>query len=81
MGEKFIRQVDVEAHNVEARKLSDLAGLVQIDGYFPFIIFKLMLISLRYTLSNGLFLECNNTAYWVGLAFLQVLYFLLLLSV
>lgn len=34
MGEKFIRWVDVEAQNVEARKLSDLAGLVQIDGYF-----------------------------------------------
>lgn len=38
MGEKFIRQVDVEAQNVEAA-LSDLAGLVRIDGYFLFVIF------------------------------------------
>lgn len=38
MGEKFIRQVDVEAQNVEAT-LSDLAGLVRIDGYFLFVIF------------------------------------------
>lgn len=40
MGEKFIRQVDVEAQNVETRKLSDLAGLVQIDGYFLYYFLK-----------------------------------------